>query len=822
MAVRKFHKPLPEESLELQRMRAEEEQRRQAQQAATQPQQNTSGGVTPTAPTTQPADNRTTQQLLDDSKKAYTDYLESDEHRQNIQEANRRHLQQALQLALTPNMSTSDMLLSAFGTPVDNRERELNAVAEHYDTKLKQEENAAVLQQNLDQVAQWDESDRNALEQYVSLRGNTLLSLTDESTTGRTAAERMVLPLYEKYGRGAVERAAEAIEWQRSQQLTESAAQTAQELGNRTPALAGLAYSIPKAAGNVTGTLEYMTELGHRTGQFSTLNPNNIGNLPNTFFGGAQEQIAQNIEGAPEESTFLSRANAMAYRGTVQAVDNGLRMAMSVGNPSISAGLAASGTFGNSLQQYSAQGASPAQAVAMATVNTALEYYTEKLSDSEMLKFFEGSSRPEFVKSFLWQTFGVEPTTEEINLFAGVAAEVVFLGDKNSKNLQIGEMVANGMSYEEAERQYLTGLWRDAAETYAMTAISGGVQAAGTTAVGNLARRFAPQNTPTQAAPEAPMTPPTTESVTPPMTEQQQAQAAVEQAAQELAQQTPAQEEAPRTEGQKMVDNAIADTLNAMLPQGNGTISNSTAERILANPEALNQLTELTGAQIAGTKAEQRRAVKNAVAQLFSGKSVDEKNAVSYNETTTREGDANYGAEVSGTYAAGLPGGTGTQRNVSGVSGGLQVRREAPGEVAGISDVGQTDVRTEPRSGGPEVHLRNSGELRVSDGLRKAQEQRNTKTYPVFDTTAETSEYEAALTAGRDSDTVNGWCVTPKSAQELQEGNVRTFMNEDGTIGAGIAPDGDIVAVFKNKANKTRRALDTLMPIVIEQGGDRL
>lgn len=116
-----------------------------------------------------------------------------------------------------------------------------------------------------------------------------------------------------------------------------------------------------------------------------------------------------------------------------------------------------------------------------------------------------------------------------------------------------------------------------------------------------------------------------------------------------------------------------------------------------------------------------------------------------------------------------------------------------------------------------------SGELRVSDKLQEAQRQRGTPTYAVRDTTADPVSYEQALTAGRNSDPANGWCVTPKSAQQLKNtGNVRTFMNGNGTVGVGIAPDGDIVAVFKNKNGGPPKALDTMMPIAIEQGGDRL
>lgn len=115
-----------------------------------------------------------------------------------------------------------------------------------------------------------------------------------------------------------------------------------------------------------------------------------------------------------------------------------------------------------------------------------------------------------------------------------------------------------------------------------------------------------------------------------------------------------------------------------------------------------------------------------------------------------------------------------------------------------------------------------SGVLRLSSELQQAQAKKGTPTYSIYDTTSEPVKYEQALKAGRESDAVNGWCVTPKSAQEIADGNVRTIMNENGTVGAGIAPDGDIVAVFKNKNGGPKKALHTLMPAVIEQGGNRL
>lgn len=139
--------------------------------------------------------------------------------------------------------------------------------------------------------------------------------------------------------------------------------------------------------------------------------------------------------------------------------------------------------------------------------------------------------------------------------------------------------------------------------------------------------------------------------------------------------------------------------------------------------------------------------------------------------------------------------------------------------MAGVQYNDGNDIERGRQSG--EVAV-DSGVVRVSTELADAQKKRGTPVYPVINTTAEPQSYEKALMDGRNSDPENGWCVTFKPAKELADDNIRTFMNESGTTGFGIAQNGDIVAVFKNKNGGPKKALDTLMPIAIEQGGDRL
>ena len=229
-----------------------------------------------------------------------------------------------------------------------------------------------------------------------------------------------------------------------------------------------------------------------------------------------------------------------------------------------------------------------------------------------------------------------------------------------------------------------------------------------------------------------------------------------------------------------------------------GIVSDAKAAAILASPEALQQLTEQTGIPIEGTKPQQQAAVKEAVAKIDEP-AVDNTAAATYDNTINQGGIYN-GQRLQQNDGAG-----GSGNSAEGMAG---VQRSNPELYQGGQKLGGVAV--------------GSGVLRVSQELQSAQASRGTPTYPIYDTTAKPDSYAAALEAGRASDVKNGWCVTPKTAQDLQSENVRTVMNADGTVGAGIAPNGDIVAVFKNKNGGPAKALHTLMPAVIEQGGDRL
>jgi hypothetical protein len=299
------------------------------------------------------------------------------------------------------------------------------------------------------------------------------------------------------------------------------------------------------------------------------------------------------------------------------------------------------------------------------------------------------------------------------------------------------------------------------------------------------------------------------------------------------------------------------------------------AEVILNDAESVAALQKETGMELPDTASGRRNAVKDAVAQLSRNEDAKDltsstaealirnqeqpqeakaedpeenrrlaieatkelqglpKQETVENVDTSLNGQYNNDIKDGGNYyagnqglsgidEAGLPRGTGAGRIRGMGTEQIPGNGQASGGVEAGGNLGPGSMEAGSRGGGYEVQLRVSPVLRVSDNLSTAQENRGTPTYQVKDTTGQPKIYAAALVDGRNSDPVNGWCVTPQSAQELEEGSARTFMNDTGTVGVGVATDGDIVAVFKNKNGGPKKALDTAMPAAIDMGGDRL
>ena len=502
-----------------------------------------------------------------------------------------------------------------------------------------------------------------------------------------------------------------------------------------------------------------------------------------------------------------------------------------------------------------------------------MEVLTEKVSMDALLDKAKAGATRDLTK-FLLNTIGqagVEVSEEEASLIGNTLAEAAILREKSEYNQMVQQLVVEGYSYADAKAAADKAIVDEAMETAIVSGLSGGMSGLAATVYSRAVGKADAAQSAQEAA--------TPENQTQQSTDTQGAENA---AAQETAQVANALTDAlgKPEENQQSAPSDLSNTVTSKLtpelkqalaevrdPRG---VTPDTAAAIVTNPEALQQLQNLTGynfdweiarlmdpshpetwqqstvpfavleldAIIGGrtTATMNREGADAFIADLGQAIADNSQQTVNSNQqTTSQAGSQEVSPEVTRaiqtvlgtnpvdtkttqTYNGNneLQGGNnnaGTANDRAGSFGNPEAR------LAGVrQDNGET-VAGRPEHGGVAA---NAGIVRVSDKLQEAQRQRGTPTYAVKDTTADPVSYEQALTAGRNSDPVNGWCVTPKSAQELRDGNVRTFMNENGTVGVGIAPDGDIVAVFKNKNGGPRKALDTMMPIALEQGGDRL
>lgn len=130
-------------------------------------------------------------------------------------------------------------------------------------------------------------------------------------------------------------------------------------------------------------------------------------------------------------------------------------------------------------------------------------------------------------------------------------------------------------------------------------------------------------------------------------------------------------------------------------------------------------------------------------------------------------------------------------------------------------------------SGGREAvgrgNLQVSGIVLLSQEAQNILKARGVDIVETQDVSANSTAFSHALDEARSADADHGWAVTPKTAEELSENGVRSFMDANGSTGFAIAQDGDIEAVFSNKAKGAPKgATKSTIPQAIALGGTKL
>lgn len=768
------------------------------------------------------------------AQKEYDDYKNSQEFQQRKREA-------ATQLTRNTPMSevprNAPQMTAVFE---DDTSKELKARADYAKKLANDEKTRRIMAQDMAEINAMPEEDRKLFEQYAGDNLEQISTLTPMQLANAT--KKTETDLIKKYGAERLAELKESYERYTAEQKAEQAVQSAHDMNDTgVGAVAQNIVGLPlRALGGLGALGGRAFELIDRTGRYPTLAPYTGGDIMSVYGNAITADTAERIAG--DGDSKLRKGLSAGYQMVTSAADSAARLALATATGGASGSLALAGinSFTDTLREASQKGAPPAQAYLMATANAGLEVLTEKVSLDKALdkaKQLGGSDLRKWVLNTLGQA-GVEASEEEASYFGSLLAEAAILQGNSEYNQTIGELVAGGMSYEEAKAQADKNVWNEALNTLIISAGSGAIMGAGTTAYSDVMTKLGKQGA--QASPQE-------------AAESQQAAASPETSMDTTNAQSPEAEAA----GTPQAGNALTNALDKLAETGN--VSNKTVEKILSDPEAVRQLQEQTGLDLSQmvTASEKRNAVKAAVRQMAGdaaptalnregaqsliedmGQELAERaparqetpevspkrqavqNAIDQVLGVDTGTDGNYnaingnptqgGIENAGTAEQGAAQGAGNQLYGASGEGVQPVQGGESGNpgLQGGRDLGQGDIR-------------NSGELLLSETSQKALSDRGSPDVRMYqDTDAQT--FVDALNEGRNSDVKNGWCVSPKEVSDLTQPGVKSYLAENGQAGF-VINNGDIEAVFTNKAKGAPKGLaDSLMLRALSAGGNKL
>lgn len=366
--------------------------------------------------------------------------------------------------AINPGMGNLDLqLMQAASNTRNQTEDYYQAVADYFARNRQATEDRHLMENDVADVEAMSAEDRKLLETYAYGRSEWMdPKKVADSTAARAELEK-------KYGAKRVEELAESWQRHQNQLLAERNRQETQEqAGNGF--FAGVGHSAASVAANALGSLSaplgYLQEAMGRTGRYQTLDPNNPGALPGQYASAVRETVSEDMGGVGK----------VLYHGTMGAADNLARIAMAAGSGPLALGLAAVGSFGSTVSEASSRGATPGQAVLLGVANAGIEVATEKIGLDEL--FRAGKSGYKGAKAAFMQALrqgGIEAAEEELSFLGNILTDAAVMQEKSAYNQQIGELVANGMSYADAKNQADRALWDEAVNTAFTSFVSGGV-----------------------------------------------------------------------------------------------------------------------------------------------------------------------------------------------------------------------------------------------------------------------------------------------------------------------------------------------------------
>lgn len=364
--------------------------------------------------------------------------------------------------------------------------QELKRMADYYAMMADMEENRAKMEADMAQLESWSEEDKRLLEEWIDTRPGGFASMVEGILASSSGAllgaahskqffsYRIFAKLAAKYGKDTVRRMADSYSRYRNQQVSEAASAAAEN--GAQGVWGGIVHSglsvLASTAASITAPLGAIDSMLYDTGHYSTLDPNNMGTVLNTYGGKVRETVSQNILG--ENPNFGNKAWATVYQAGMSVLDNLARIAASGGTEAGALALAGLGSFGQSVAEASANGANPQQAAMLGLISGASEVVTEKIGLDKLFRTAEYApeSLGQVIKEALKQS-GSEIMEEEITFLVGLASEAMILRDQSPYKMRVAELMYGGMSYDEAVSMANQELGQEAWDTALQSALSG-------------------------------------------------------------------------------------------------------------------------------------------------------------------------------------------------------------------------------------------------------------------------------------------------------------------------------------------------------------
>lgn len=499
----------------------------------------------------------------DAAKKQLEMYKNSDEKRRNAEKRLQDKYAQQLLYGIT---DSSEVLYDE-----DPREKELQAEADYWDGKVREEKDAKLFAANMQEIQSLSDTERTAFENYAN---NRTFVDPENLEAFKRLQERYgdkLQDLKYTYQRNKEEQAALATAEKTAAKMEAAKMEQGGVLADIGRNVASVGANL---LGGITGTAGRINELFNGTGPYETAAKYTAGDILGVYGQTVRDKTTEQILGGQEmnlgDGISGKELGALAYQGVMGALDNGARLVAAGGNPFAAAGLAASQTFSTTVQEATENGATPQQAYALAVTNAGIEALTEKLPLDNLVKIVKGGAKPKVFVNLLLQA-GAEIGEEEASLIGTTLAEAAILREKSDYQQAIGKATAMGVPYKQAVAEADRALLEEAKQTALVSGFSGILSAVGAEYVNS---RFAGTSTERQQTAQQPRT--AQQEQAPIQTEQaaqpvQTAPAAdfVAETARQQAQMVPPEVKEPMPEGLRHFDNAAA-IANGITPESQG------------------------------------------------------------------------------------------------------------------------------------------------------------------------------------------------------------------------------------------------------------